>query len=167
MIEIPWIVCLCGSTRFRRQFADENRRLTLKGEIVISVGFFRGDHDIAEDEKARLDELHLRKIDMADEVRVVNPGGYIGDSTRREIEYALNEDKLVTWLEEMPGTQGCCETCLYIGYVDVGGSHAPREFMAKGWKSVPRRKDGTGGYWLCPGCADTPEREVEMARMAR
>lgn len=100
----PWVICLCGSTRFRRQFADENRRLTLEGKIVLSVGFFRSDCEITEGQKAELDKLHLRKIDLADEVRIINPGGYVGDSTRHEIEYALNEMKLVTWLDEMPGT---------------------------------------------------------------
>lgn len=164
---MPWIVCLCGSTRFRREFEEQNRDITLGGQIVLSVGVFRGDWEASGEEKARLDKLHLRKIDMADEVRVVNPGGYIGDSTRREIEYALNEMKLVTWLEETPGTQGCCEACLYVGYVDVGGSRAPQEFMAKGWRSVPRKKDGAGGYWLCPKCSDTPESEIEAVGMAR
>lgn len=163
----PWIVCLCGSTRFRREFADENRRLSLEGKIVLSVGFFRGDHEIADDEKAALDELHLRKIDMANEVRVINVGKYVGDSTRREIEYALNNWKLVTFLEGPFGTQGSCEVCDHVGYVGVGRPRAHVEFMRLGWKSVPRRRDGTGGYWLCPDHADAPESEVEMTRMSR
>ena len=164
---MPWIVCLCGSTRFRTQFTDENRRLTLAGKIVLSVGFFRGDHEIGDEEKSRLDELHLRKIDLADEVRVINAGKYVGDSTRREIEYALNRGKLVTWFEGPWGTQAVCEACSYVGYAAIGQPRAHLEFRRLGWKSVPRRKDGTGGYVLCPDCTHVPEEEIEVARMTR
>lgn len=167
MSNSPRIVVLCGSTGFRKEFADENRRLTLEGRIVLSVGFFRGDHEISEEEKERLDGLHLRKIDMANEVRIINPAKYIGESTEREIEYAPNEWKFITWTDGSFGTQGVCEACGYIGYASMGQPRAHIEFMRRDWKSVPRRKDGTGGYWLCPGCADTPESEIEMARMAR
>ncbi len=163
----PWIICLCGSTRFRRQFADETRRLSLEGKIVLSVGFFRGDCEITEEQKVDLDELHLRKIDLADEVRVINAGKYVGDSTRREIEYALNERKLVTWIEGPFGTQAVCDACGYVGYAAMGQPRAHVEFRRLGWRSLPRRQDGTGGYHLCPHCADTPEEEIELGRMAR
>jgi dienelactone hydrolase len=95
----PTIICLCGSTRFRDDFARINRDLTLAGAIVLAPGVFGHSGDpFTEDDKVRLDDLHKRKIDLADEVFVVNPAsaehphGYIGESTRSEIEYA--EEKL-------------------------------------------------------------------------
>lgn len=85
----PRFVCICGSTRFRDEITDANRRLTLAGVIVVAPAIFqhRGDQ-ITDEQKLVLDELHLRKIDLADVVLVVDPGGYVGDSTRREIDYA-------------------------------------------------------------------------------
>ncbi len=92
------VVTLCGSTRFRDEFFEVQKKLTLDQCIVISVGLFghSGDSEVWEgmDEGTRtrtkemLDDMHKRKIDMADEIFVINPGGYIGESTRSEIEYA-------------------------------------------------------------------------------
>ena len=101
----PTIVCLCGSGRFRDAFAEAEYRETLKGKIVLTIGC--NTHDIArEDElkhhKPLLDELHLRKIDLADEILVLNIDGYIGDSTRSEIKYAEKHGKLVRYLEPPP-----------------------------------------------------------------
>ena len=105
------IITLCGSTRFKNEFLEAQKRLTLEGNIVISVGLFgqSGDHEVWEnmDEgtltktKAMLDGMHLRKIDMADEIYVINVGGYIGSSTRAEIEYANAIGKPVRYLEEV------------------------------------------------------------------
>jgi len=94
----PEVVVLCGSTRFYDQFQEANYRLTMAGKIVLSVGFYphaKAEHGHGEgvghdsSEKIALDELHKRKIDLADSVLVLNIGGYIGESTRSEIEYAL------------------------------------------------------------------------------
>lgn len=103
------VITLCGSTRFRDAFMEAQKRLTLEGNIVISVGLFghSGDHEVWEnmDEgtltktKEMLDDMHLRKIDMADEIFVINVGGYIGASTRREIAYAERTGKAVRYLE--------------------------------------------------------------------
>lgn len=85
------VITLCGSTRFKEQFIEAQKRLTLEGNIVISVGLFghSGDNEVwTEGTKAMLDDMHKRKIDMADEIFVINPGGYIGESTRSEIAYA-------------------------------------------------------------------------------
>ncbi len=92
----PGIVVLCGSTRFYELFQQENYRLTMEGFIVLSVGFYAHAADrahgqtvgITPEQKFQLDDLHKRKIDLADRVFVIDPGGYIGDSTRSEIEYA-------------------------------------------------------------------------------
>ncbi|PWT29478.1 hypothetical protein CPT75_17485 [Butyrivibrio fibrisolvens] len=103
------VVTLCGSTRFKTEFMEAQKRLTLDGYIVISVGLFghSGDQEVWDgmDEgtlsrtKQMLDDMHKRKIDMADEIFVINVGGYIGDSTRSEIEYAKKHGKVVRYLE--------------------------------------------------------------------
>ena len=102
MIQNYKIVTLCGSTRFKEQFLEAQKHLTLEGCIVISVGLFghSGDDDVWKPGvKEMLDDMHLRKIDLADEVFVINVGGYIGESTRREIAYAEKTGKTVKYLE--------------------------------------------------------------------
>ena len=97
------VITLCGSTRFKDAFMQEQKRLTLEGNIVISVGMFghSGDQEVWNDGvKEMLDDMHKRKIDMADEIFVINVGGYIGSSTRSEIEYAKSTGKLVRYLED-------------------------------------------------------------------
>ena len=103
------VITLCGSTRFKDEFYKAQKELTLKENIVISVGLFghAGDEEVWEnmDEgtltktKEMLDDMHKRKIDMADEIFVINVGGYIGDSTRSEIKYAKEHGKKVNYLE--------------------------------------------------------------------
>jgi len=95
------VITLCGSTKFRDEFIFQQKRLTLEGNIVISVGLFghSGDEEVwSEDIKNMLDDMHKRKIDMADEIFVINVGGYIGSSTRSEIEYAIRTGKYVNYL---------------------------------------------------------------------
>ena len=95
------IITLCGSTRFKDEFLSEQKRLTLEGNIVISVGLFghSGDSEVWSDTtKEMLDDMHKRKIDLADEIFVINVGGYIGSSTRSEIEYAVSNDKPISYL---------------------------------------------------------------------
>lgn len=90
------VITLCGSTRFKEQFLEAQKRLTLEGNIVISVGLFghSGDDEVwTEGTKEMLDDMHKRKIDMADSIYVINVGGYIGESTRSEIEYARKNGK--------------------------------------------------------------------------
>ena len=97
------VITLCGSTRFKDQFIEAQKDLTLKGNIVITVGLFghSGDSEALNDEvKAMLDDIHKRKIDMSDEIFVINVGGYIGNSTKSEIEYAKAHGKAVRYLEE-------------------------------------------------------------------
>ena len=96
------VVTLCGSTRFKDAFLEAQKRLTLDGYIVISVGLFghSGDDEVwTEGTKKMLDDMHKRKIDMADEIFVINVGGYIGSSTRSEIKYAKAHNKPVRYLE--------------------------------------------------------------------
>jgi hypothetical protein len=95
------IITLCGSTKFKDDFIAEQKRLTLEGNIVISVGLFghSGDNEEwTEQTKPMLDDMHKRKIDLSDEIFVINVGGYIGSSTRSEIEYAEETNKAVKYL---------------------------------------------------------------------
>ena len=97
------VITLCGSTRFMEQFLEAQKRLTLEGNIVISVGLFghSGDDEVwIEGTKEMLDDMHKRKIDMADAIYVIIVGGYIGESTRSEIEYAKRNGKEARYLEE-------------------------------------------------------------------
>ena len=96
------VITLCGSTRFKDAFMEAQKHLTLEGNIVISVGLFghAGDEEVwTEGTKEMLDDMHKRKIDMADEIFVINVGGYIGSSTRSEIDYAEAAGKPVRYLE--------------------------------------------------------------------
>ena len=95
------VITLCGSTRFKEQFVEVQKRLTLEGNIVISVGLFghSGDNEVwNEGTKVMLDRMHLAKIDLADEIFVINVDNYIGDSTRNEIAYAKSKGKRVNCL---------------------------------------------------------------------
>ena len=97
------VITLCGSTRFKGAFLEAQKRLTLAGNIVISVGLFghSGDDEVwTEGTEEMLDDMHKRKIDMADGIYVINMGGYIGQSTRNEIDYARSQGKTIEYLEE-------------------------------------------------------------------
>ena len=74
-----------------------NRELTLSGVIVVAPS--EADESPTSEQKAVLDALHLRKIDLADRVLVVNPGGYVGESTLREIAYAEAAGKPITFTD--------------------------------------------------------------------
>ena len=96
------VITLCGSIKFKDDFLREQKRLSLEGNIVISVGFFgpSGDGEVwKEGTKEMLDDMHKRKIDMADEIFVINKNGYIGSSTKSEIEYAIKTNKKVKYRE--------------------------------------------------------------------
>lgn len=122
--KLPEIVCLCGSTRFYETFQRANYDLTMQGVIVLSVGFYRPSPEseaertryehhgenigCTPEQKIELDKLHMRKIDLADSILVLNVGGYIGESTRNEINYATSLAKNIRYLEE---PQAKPETC--------------------------------------------------------
>lgn len=109
-MEKPKIVCLCGSTRFFKLFDEMNFHFTLSGKIVLNIGCnTKCDNDLfsnmSKPELAKcmkiLNELHLRKIDIADEIFVINKNGYIGESTRNEINYAVKLGKPISYLESL------------------------------------------------------------------
>ncbi len=98
------VITLCGSTKFKEEFLQMQKDLTLQGNIVISVGLFghSGDEEVWEEgTKEMLDDMHKRKIDMANEIFVINKGGYIGSSTKSEIEYAKSVGKNIKYLEKI------------------------------------------------------------------
>ncbi len=106
--ERPTIVCLCGSTWFFDAFSKLNLEETLAGKIVLSVASDRQTEEKlfaglsqADLERTRqnLEALHLRKIDLADEILVINLDGYVGEGTAREVRYAQQIGKPVRWLE--------------------------------------------------------------------
>jgi hypothetical protein len=106
---VPKIVCLCGSTKFYPEFQKANYQETGKGNIVLTVGFFMHKPETVHGEtlglkspeqKVMLDELHKRKIDLSDEILVIDIGGYIGESTRSEIDYALSHGKSVRYISQ-------------------------------------------------------------------
>ena len=102
MVKNYKVITLCGSTKFKDEFLKVQKDLTLQGNIVISVGLFghSGDKEVWENKtKEMLDDMHKRKIDMADEIFVINVNGYIGESTKSEIEYAKSTGKKVNYLE--------------------------------------------------------------------
>lgn len=111
MVKNYKVVTLCGSTRFKEQFMKAQKDLTLKGNIVISVGLFGNsedqdvwknmDEETLTKTKEMLGEMHKRKIDMADEIFVINVNGYIGESTKSEIKYAKEHGKTVNYLEKI------------------------------------------------------------------
>ena len=120
----PVVVCLCGSTRFMDAFHEAGWRETLDGKIVLSVGLSKyaetpdGGHlvEILGRETAEaLDELHKRKIDLADEVLILNVGGYIGESTFSELLYAWAHGKSVRWLEPTLAPQNEAEARALLG----------------------------------------------------
>jgi hypothetical protein len=117
---VTTIVCLCGSTRFEKEFHEANKRETLAGKIVLTVGFF--GHSTGEvitpEQKYALDALHLSKINLAHEILVLNVGGYIGDSTRNEIHHAARTAKRIRFLEDpglLPQVQIEKQKCRHIG----------------------------------------------------
>ena len=134
-LDSPEIVCLCGSTRFIDTFNEWRQKLTLEGKIVLSVEIVTSQSKEVDPQysnpevKQMLDELHLRKIDLAGEVMILNVGGYIGESTRNELNYAIKEGKKITYLEDL------CPEC-YGKTVMFGGNGMDTQY-----KICPRYKE--------------------------
>ncbi len=147
------VITLCGSTRFKEEFLEAQKRLTLEGNVVITVGLFghSGDDVVwTEGVKDMLDRQHLAKIDLADEIYVINVGGYIGDSTRREIAYAEFKGKTISYLEE------CRKPSLYDNYAALGELHdagriSDVDFEQAGRDFDEKRKAAIAEYNACQG----------------
>ena len=92
------VITLCGSMKFKDDFLREQKRLTLEGNIVLAPNMFELEN-ITSNIKSMLDEMHKRKIDLADEVFVINKNSYVCSSTKSEIEYAQNLGKKINFME--------------------------------------------------------------------
>ena len=147
------VITLCGSTRFKEEFLEAQKRLTLQGNIVISVGLFghSGDDVVwTEGVKDMLDRQHLAKIDLADEIFVINVGGYIGDSTRREIAYAEFKGKTIKYMENSK------KASLYENYAALRELHdagriSDEDFEKAGHDFDEKRKALIEEYNACQG----------------
>lgn len=147
------VITLCGSTRFKEDFLEAQKRLTLEGNIVISVGLFghSGDNEVwTEGVKDMLDRQHLAKIDLADEIYVINVGGYIGDSTRREIAYAEYKGKTIAYLES------CRKPSIYDNYAALvelhdAGRISDEDFEQAGRDFDKKRNAAIAEYNTCQG----------------
>lgn len=93
------VITLCGSTKFKEQFEKANAYLTLQGHVVISLAFFEQSEgiEITPEQAELFANIHFKKIDLADEIFVIDVNGYIGSSTRQEIEYAKQAGKAVRY----------------------------------------------------------------------
>lgn len=93
------VITLCGSTKFKKQFREMEATLTLQGNIVLSLGFFEQSEGIkiTEEQEKLFEKIHFHKIDMSDEIFVIDFNGYIGNSTRKEIEYASSKGKVIRY----------------------------------------------------------------------
>jgi hypothetical protein len=108
------IITLCGSTRYPKAFHEWNSQLTLQGHVVLSVGvFIHSGVPITETQKQLLDTVHLAKIDLSDEIFVLDVGGHIGSSTQNEINYAKSQGKIVRFLsqEQPEWSEQDCQYC--------------------------------------------------------
>ena len=96
------IITLCGSTKFKKEFEEINKKLTLEGNIVLSLGVFsHTDGEQLSDEQIKmLKDIHKQKIAMSDEIFVINKDSYIGNGLKEEIEYAKQLNKGISYLEE-------------------------------------------------------------------
>lgn len=97
----PELVVLCGSVRFADQLLSEHRRLSLEGHVVLLPALPVDGEVLSAEYVEVLRQLHLRKVDLADRVHVVNVDGYVGSSTSAEIAHAEAQGKRVTYL--VPG----------------------------------------------------------------
>ena len=147
------IITLCGSTRFKDEFLEAQKRLTLEGNVVISVGLFghSGDDEVwTEGVKDMLDRQHLAKIDLADEIFVINVGGYIGESTKREIAYAEFKGKTITYMENSK------KASIYDNYAALRELHdagriSDEDFEQAGRDYDEKRKAAIAEYNACQG----------------
>ena len=96
--ELP-VITLCGSMRFREEFARLDAELSLAGHVVLTPVTLDPAADPTADERELLSRIHLQKIAMSDQIFIVNVGGYFGESTRRELNHARSLGVAVRFLE--------------------------------------------------------------------
>ena len=116
------IVCLCGSSKFKKSFEKINAILTLNSKVVLSVGVFAHNDniEISNNQKFELDKLHKQKIYMSDCILVVNENNYWGDSTKSEIQYATNLKKPVFYCFDFDGYYNHYNDVLFTRQPTIG-----------------------------------------------
>lgn len=131
------IITICGSTKFKKEHLETIRKLTLEGNVVLSCPFYTQADGLtfSDDEILMLFDLHLKKIDMSDLVFVVNPNNYLGESTTKEIIYAIANNKPVTFLEQITLEQA------FNIYDRIG--HSLKDFLAMNKHLNKYQKDGS------------------------
>ena len=114
------VICLCGSTKFKKSFEKINAILTLNSKVVLAPAVWvHHDYiDISNDQKFELDKLHKQKIFLADAIFVINENGYWGNSTKSEIEYATNLNKPVFYCFDFDGFLNHYNDVLFIDPYD-------------------------------------------------
>ncbi len=158
------IITLCGSTRFKREFEAVNAILTTGGAIVLSVGVYKDyfGRPLTQAEKFELDAMHFRKIALSDAIVVIDPGGYIGESTAREIKYARHAGLLITRLSDQPEWQEMIreEVLGWRNKLDSreGGKEALSDIVYR-TVEIPTCEEHEGMarttvtvHWVCPQC---------------
>jgi hypothetical protein len=177
----PPIVCLCGSTRFSKAFQQANLEETLAGRIVLTIGCdMRSDAELFADKspeeleviKSKLDELHLRKIDLANEVLILNVDGYIGASTRRELAHAITMHKPVRFLEPDKAAMALCQIGkpkfgrMLIDIEWFSGKYAVRRDQMVELAPTPISYREQGGFCIYVGSRNTAhaisDEEIEI-----
>lgn len=165
----PHVVTLCGSMRFFDRMLEIAGDLTLNGEIVLAPFVaIKPEEQPTSREKAVLDRLHFRKIDISDSIFVVNIDGYVGESTQREIGYARSHDKTVrslVGLDSTRWTRGVCARCGTVRKVRADGT-IPRHYpfnggadFLPGESRCPEHGDDCE-HVVCPGSLRAPEWRV-------
>lgn len=170
------VITLCGSTKFKDEFLEVQKRLTLEGNIVISVGLFghSGDNEVWTDgTKEMLDDMHRRKIDMADEIFVINKNGYIGTSTKSEIAYAMSKGIPVRYMENSLILHPEYCQCSYCGdyvykktmtrhLIDMNDMHRRMLNLFYGPLFYVDVKPIYAEYHLCPICESEERSPMEV-----
>ena len=123
-------IVLCGSTRFMKAFAEWNARLTVKGNLVYSVAIVTTGAKVSDEHKVLLDYVDMKKIEASDTVFVLDVGGYIGESTTREIKLAEALGKKILYLSkenpeltetDLLWTQIFDNATLWVEFLSIGG----------------------------------------------
>lgn len=102
LLEERPVITLCGSTRFKNEFYECATELTRSGWLVLMPHIFsKADGEVIDDDRIKLlKDMHTGRMLKSDAIFVVNPGGYIGEHTKYEIDFARIMGLVVYYMEE-------------------------------------------------------------------
>ena len=97
------IITVCGSYKFKKEMTEITEKMALKGNCMLTpIELSRPKkEDYTEEEAMMLDKMHREKIKMSDAILVVNVDGYIGSSTKTEIEFAKSLNKEIIYYTDL------------------------------------------------------------------